>query len=117
MKNSKGFSLIEVMTALAMFMVVATATMPILTHVYKERLAISEERKALEILQNRMQMWLANGGTPDDSDSDFIPGTSYHFRWDKDPQSDIVTACITWTGSNERGYEKCSYSKMIAGSP
>jgi prepilin-type N-terminal cleavage/methylation domain-containing protein len=109
LKNSNGFSLIEVMTALTVFTVVAAAALPMLIHVYKERSAIAEERQALEILQNRVQLWLATGNVPDDNQTETIrrSGTTYHFTSERDQRSGIITACINWTGSNERGYRKC----------
>lgn len=112
MRNSKGFSLIEVLAALAVMTIVVATVVPSLIHVYRERATIQEKRQALEMLHNRTQKWLANEGDAAIYDDTVKKGVvTYSFTVKNHDSDGKLTLCVSWTGSNERGYHKCEIGR------
>jgi prepilin-type N-terminal cleavage/methylation domain-containing protein len=112
LKNSKGFSLLEVIAALAVFSFVVAAIVPFIVRIYEERITIEEERLALEILHNEIEMWLLEYTHEPPEDDDISKhSTVFHMSTQSETSSEEVKFCISWNGSNERRYEKCGYAK------
>lgn len=118
LKKSDGFTLIEVMAALAVLTITAATTIPLLTQVYRERISVSQEREALAILQNRIELWTTSGKSSVPKNSVVHrSGTVYRMSWHLEDGKHTVKTCISWQGRNERRYEQCGYAKTPAVSP
>lgn len=114
LRNSKGFSLFEVIAAMGVFTIAAATLFPLLIHVYEERASIREQRQALELLQNHIQIWIADTDTEIAEDEVVEKGRSYRFSAKQTGSKNILKLCVSWKASNERGYEKCGYGKRPA---
>lgn len=111
MKKNEGFSLYEVMAAVAVFSIVMTATVPLLIIVYRERITIDEEQQALEMLHNEIETWLLSRSvTLPENKTLRTRSTVFHVMTEKS-SSNTARFCISWDGSNERRYEQCGYVK------
>ncbi|HEU5140505.1 MAG TPA: type II secretion system protein [Bacillales bacterium] len=118
LNNEKGFSLIEVLAALAIFVMAVSACFPMLIHIYRERMAIEEEYQALDILHNRIQRTLLGGTVPEDTNQ-FLHNASvvYRVTYEEARESDWTKVCIAWTASNERRYKRCGYTVIHVDTP
>lgn len=117
LKSCRGFSLIEVLAALAVFTIAATVAIPLLTQIYRERISVSQEREALAILQNHMQIGVLTKSSTEKNSVIQHSGTIYKLTWHPHKAEGTVEACISWKGSNERRYQKCGYARTPAVSP
>ncbi|MCT8138672.1 type II secretion system protein [Anaerobacillus sp. CMMVII] len=110
MRNCKGFSLIEVMTALMVVIVITLILIPTLAIVYEERMAIQQEKKAMNLLSKTITGWIyeENGNLETEvTDLDTI----YKITTTVKEESQELKACIAWRAANDRQYEKCASGK------
>lgn len=111
MRNDNGFTLIEVLAALAILMMTTATAVPVLIQVYQERQAIREEQQAFEALSNHIQLVLLGEEAPVDQTIE-RNGLSYEIIWHDANQESTAKACISWTGSHERRVERCGFVKI-----
>lgn len=98
------------MAALSIMMIAATTAVPLLIKVYTERTTIQQEREVLEMLHNRTQQYLIK--KEGSFEGTVTKGTgSYHFFVKDTGTKNMLELCVSWTGANERGYEKCGQAQ------
>ncbi|WP_161568274.1 type II secretion system protein [Anaerobacillus alkaliphilus] len=110
MNNSKGFSLIEVMTSLMILSLTSMAILPALNQVYEERMAILQEKQGINILEKMLTEWTYDGDflyEEEINDLETMYRVSYTFA-DSGPD---LKVCVTWQGRNQRLYERCASAK------
>ncbi|WNF37795.1 competence type IV pilus minor pilin ComGE [Bacillaceae bacterium IKA-2] len=109
MKNCKGFTLVEVMTSLLIVTVMISVLVPTLAIVYKERVSIRQEERALFHLERAITSWIYQ----DELNDGLVVGhenTQYTLAFMTIGNHELK-ACISWISENERQYERCASGK------
>lgn len=106
--SSKGFTLLETMTALLILVVCLTTLGSILGRVSTERQSILQNEMALTLLNNHLTTWAAGSSTlPAELNQN---NTSYHFDWEP-LNPNTIELCVTWKNSGERNQKLCGRAK------
>jgi len=82
--------------------------LPFLAIVYNERVAIQQEKKALNFLDIAITSWIYESGTLETELVDL--NTTYRISLIEE-DSQQLKACIAWRGANDRQYEVCERGK------
>ncbi|WP_139367515.1 prepilin-type N-terminal cleavage/methylation domain-containing protein [Bacillus alkalicellulosilyticus] len=107
MKNSKGFTLFEVVTALFLVVMTTSFITPVLVKVYQEKRTIQEKQWIQEYMHDTMQRWVYE--VVDIPQTLENKGTSY--RLDTNINVNVIELCAYWNGKNQRTYHWCHYGK------
>jgi hypothetical protein len=109
LRSSNGYFLVDALVGLSVFIFVLSSMAPVLYKVYQEKQAITQERFAIEVLHNHLQMWL-DGELLDEEETVINNGnTSYHLGVIQYGTS--VKLCVSWKSANRRLYEMCGNAK------
>lgn len=105
--RNKGFTLIEVITAMMVISILTLFILPMLVQVYMERASIQEEQKVNILLKDAVQQWLHENKVPQvEEDSTYELET---FEVEKNQ----IKVCFSWKAKNNRSYIRCNYGKKL----
>lgn len=103
MKNCNGYSLIEVMIALLILASAICVFLPAIIKVQEERHAIRMER----FVETRMNAYFEKVVIAKEHVYETFQYDSISFLAYTEETGEQLIFCITWTGRNERKYERC----------
>lgn len=110
--NSKGISLIEVISALAIVMIVISSLTPFLITIYKQKQWLKQRHDAYEILTNVLEEGRVTNFTPLPTAT--IRKNEIEFLLhSKVVANETVEFCVSWIGQGGENYEECGYSKKL----
>jgi hypothetical protein len=109
LKNCKGSFLLDVMIGLSLITSVIAISTPLIYSVYQERMTITQQRYAAELLHNSLQRWIAGELENMNNKVESTEG-QYRLNWTSSNSS--VTLCVSWIGSNSRDYITCGAAKQ-----
>src|SRR5690625_3155932 len=95
-KNCDGFTLVEVLFAFTFFIFICATILPIVTHLYKERVTLNEKRNVLYTLEEEVQSYAVGLRM---TSSENVVYTSVN--------ENVTKLCLKWLGTNGREYEHC----------
>lgn len=101
--------MLEIILSLSVLSIALGGICPVLHKVYVERLTIKQERKALELLSNKIRRGSGTGFWQDEVTSS---GTTNYY-WEREIGAGGRTGiCIVFTGKNGREYKECEVIKQ-----
>ncbi|HZG60497.1 MAG TPA: competence type IV pilus minor pilin ComGE [Anoxybacillus sp.] len=106
-KNCNGFTLIEMLVSLGIWLLVATILLPSFIQISLERKNEELKSTAQQILNEELRMY--DFTTLHDKTirrNDIL----YTIRWES-AENGIMKACIHWQDYTERVVERCGYAK------
>jgi prepilin-type N-terminal cleavage/methylation domain-containing protein len=110
LKNCKGFTLVEVITALMVLTIMTLVLLPSLAKIYQERGAIHQEHVALHLLDKAITSWIYDNNTLIEENVVIEQNTTYTLTLLLNDDN-YIRACINWIGANQRVYERCESGK------
>ena len=110
MKNSDGFSLVEVIISLMILSMTIAVIIPALNMVFTERKTIREERVAEEMI-HRIYMEFFYEGVRYREEKIIFENTEYNLKIRDEAR--FTYLCVSWEGVNRREYERCLSGKKI----
>lgn len=111
LKRGDGFSLLEAMMAMALFLAVVLALIPEWTKLSRQKERLDRTQTALNLLDDEMQAVLYDRHVQAEKMIE-LDGRRYQFRWERTGESGLVKACIRFNEHN-KVYERCSYGKIL----
>lgn len=109
LNNCRGFTLIEVITSLLILTVITVFLLPTIATVYKERVSIRQEERALLHLDRAITSWIYEDQFKDGQKVEH-ENTTYTLAFMTTSNQELK-ACISWVAQNERQYERCANGK------
>jgi competence protein ComGE len=103
-KNCNGFTLIEMLVSLGIWLLVATILLPSFIQISLERKNEELKSTAQQILNEELRMTTLHDKTIRRND------VLYTIRWEF-AENGIMKACIHWQDYTERIVERCGYAK------
>jgi competence protein ComGE len=103
-KNCNGFTLIEMLVSLGIWLLVATILLPSFIQISLERKNEELKSTAQQILNEELCMTTLHDKTIRRND------VLYTIRWEF-AENGIMKACIHWQDYTERIVERCGYAK------
>ncbi|MCF6408448.1 type II secretion system protein [Pseudalkalibacillus salsuginis] len=106
MKKCNGFTLIDAMCGMSIFMFAVLWIIPQLTTVYEERISIRQEEYAIGKCHNLLQEWKLTKRIQENNTALEANGIEYKIKSTEYPD-DHVKICLDWIGSNGRQKSIC----------
>ncbi|GGA68319.1 type II secretion system protein [Ornithinibacillus halotolerans] len=103
MKNNRGFTVIEVIVSLTIFLLLCTLLIPLVTHISFEREVLSERRAVTYVLHDEMQSKVVPSSFQREIDSISVTFTFNRF------EDSLIIGCATWLNIMQRKEEVCLY--------
>lgn len=95
--GDRGIFLTEVMVSICMLTLVILITIPVLTHVYQERIMLQKKNEAIRLLRYHLMQWKADSLTFPENQAD--PAFSLH--WEKKTDHSAVLS-VSWSDGKHR---------------
>ncbi len=108
LRNCRGFSILEVIGALAIFLVVIMVMLPILIKTYEERSILDYKREALVLLHNETESYLYDQS--DTVTKEIVTGRRT-FLFTIDGESSFEKLCVHWEVPWNKKGKVCGYAK------
>lgn len=84
--------------------------LPTIASVYKERVSIRQEERALFHLERAITSWIYEDEFNDKQKEVVEENTTYTLAF-MTTENQELKACISWVAQNERDYERCASGK------
>lgn len=109
LRNCNGFSILEVIGALSIFLVVTIVMLPIMIKTYEERSILDYKREALVLLHNETQSYLYDIGY-EAVTKEIETGRRTYFLT-LDGEAALVKLCVHWEVPWNKKGKVCNYAK------
>lgn len=109
LRNCKGFSILEVIGALSIFLVVIMVMLPFLIKTYEERSILDYKREALVLLHNETESYLYDYGY-EPVTKEIITGKRIYL-FTLDGESSLEKLCVHWEVPWNKKGKVCGYAK------
>lgn len=108
LQNSSGFSLIEVLIAIAMIFSLVSTFLPIIVLLDAEQDVLSERRELAYELHDKLQQFIWDNATITDQ-LNKIPSDSRNAVFDFEEENGFIKGCVEWTNAKKREETLCLY--------
>ena len=109
LRNCNGFSILEVIGALSIFLVVIMLMLPILIKTYEERSILDYKKEALVLLHNEKESYLYDHGYEAITKEIVNGRRTYLLTFDG--EAPLIKLCVHWEVPWDKKGKVCGYAK------